>query len=183
MTFNRGGRMSNQEQSGKSGLVFGARNLGGAIIDTLIADGWAMAGVARSTATLEKITQAGALALEADVTDQASVTRALAQATDANGRIDLVVNAASTYGGTRTGPFGGGPIAEASADAFGAWDGALETGRNRVMTMLAALIASLVAVAFIVKSVRGVTRRHRAATSRRLAAGTTDPHLMAHPKD
>src|SRR6267378_1885680 len=107
--------MSHQEQSGKSGLVFGARNLGGAIIDTLIADGWAMAGVARSTATLEKIAQAGALALEADVTDQASVTRALARATEANGRIDLVVNAASTYGGTRTGPFGGGPIAEASA--------------------------------------------------------------------
>ena len=75
---------------------------------------------------------------------------------------------------------------QASADAFGAWDGALETGRNRVMTMLAALIASLVAVAFMVNSVRGVTRRHRAATSRRLAAGAsgaTDPHLMAHPKD
>ena len=78
---------------------------------------------------------------------------------------------------------------QASADAFDAWDGALETGRNRVMTMLAALIASLVAVAFIVNTVRGVTRRHKAATSRRLAAGATgatgptDPHLMAHPKD
>src|SRR4029077_11157304 len=117
----RGGRMSNQEQSGKSGLVFGARNLGGAIIDTLIADGWAMAGVARSTATLEKIANAGALALEADVTDQASVTRALGRATEANGRIDLVVNAAAAYGRTRTGPFGGGPIAEASADAFDSW--------------------------------------------------------------
>jgi hypothetical protein len=88
---NGGGRMSNQEQRAKSGLVFGARNLGGAIIDTLIADGWAMAGVARSTATLEKIAKAGALALEADVTDQASVTRALGQAAEANGRIDLVV--------------------------------------------------------------------------------------------
>jgi len=75
---------------------------------------------------------------------------------------------------------------QASARAFDAWDSALETGRNRVMTMLAALIASLVAVAFMVNSVRGVTRRHRAATSRRLAAGAsgaTDPHLMAHPKD
>ena len=41
------------------------------------------------------------------------------------------------------------------------------------MTMLAALIASLVAVAFIVNTVRGVTRRHKAAASRRLAAGTT----------
>ncbi len=77
---------------------------------------------------------------------------------------------------------------QASADAFDAWDGALETGRNRVMTMLAALIASLVAVAFIVNTVRGVTRRHKAAASRRLAAGTTGAtgptdHLMAHPKD
>ena len=99
--------MSNQEQSGKSGLVFGARNLGGAIIDTLIADGWAMAGVARSTGTLEKIASAGALALEADVTDQASVTRALGGATEANDRIDLVFNAAAAYGGARTGPFGG----------------------------------------------------------------------------
>ncbi len=113
--------MSNQEQSGKSGLVFGARNLGRAIIDKLIADGWAMAGVARSTETLEKIAGAGALALEADVTDQASVTRALGQAAEANGRIDLVVNAAAAYGGTRTGPFGGGPIAEAAADAFDSW--------------------------------------------------------------
>jgi 3-oxoacyl-[acyl-carrier protein] reductase len=113
--------MSNQEQSGRSGLVFGARNLGGAIIDTLVADGWAMAGVARSTETLEKIARAGALALEADVTDQASVTQALGQAAQANGRIDLVVNAAAAYGGTRSGPFGGGPIAEASPDAFDSW--------------------------------------------------------------
>jgi hypothetical protein len=72
---------------------------------------------------------------------------------------------------------------QASADAFDAWDGALETGRNRVMTMLAALIASLVAVAFVVNGVRGVNRRRRAATSRRVPAGATDPHLMAHPKD
>jgi hypothetical protein len=48
--------VSNQEQSGKSGLVFGARNLGGAII-----------------------------------------------------------------GGPRIGPFGGGQIAEADADAFDSW--------------------------------------------------------------
>src|SRR6202043_1901692 len=34
---------------------------------------------------------------------------------------DLVVNAASAYGGTRSGPFGGGPIAEAGPDAFDAW--------------------------------------------------------------
>src|ERR1700760_4236742 len=80
-----------------------------------------MAGVARSAETLEKITRAGALALEADVTDQASVTRALGRAAEANGRVDLVVNAAAAYGGTRTGPFGGGPIADAAPDAFDSW--------------------------------------------------------------
>jgi len=76
---------------------------------------------------------------------------------------------------------------QASADAFDAWDGARETGRNRVMTMLAALTASLVAVAFIVNGVRGVAHRRRAATSRRAAAAAaaaaTDQRLMAHPKD
>ncbi|MFL5750077.1 MAG: hypothetical protein ACJ767_05620, partial [Chloroflexota bacterium] len=48
---------------------------------------------------------------------------------------------------------------EASAAAYGAWDSARERGRNRVMTMLAAAIAALVAVAFIVNGARGVARR------------------------
>ena len=36
----------------RSALVFGARNLGRAVIETLIADGWSVAGVARSDGTL-----------------------------------------------------------------------------------------------------------------------------------
>ena len=36
-------------------------------------------------------------------------------------RPDLVVNAAAAYGGTRTGPFGGGPIADAAPEAFDSW--------------------------------------------------------------
>ena len=83
--------------------------------------GWAVAGVARSDATLEGVTAAGALALYADVTDQASVRGAVERAGQAHGGVDLVVNAASAYGGTRTGPFGGGPIASADADAFDSW--------------------------------------------------------------
>jgi hypothetical protein len=68
---------------------------------------------------------------------------------------------------------------QASADAFDAWDGAREQGRNRVMTILAALIASLVAVAFIVNGVRGVASRRTAR-----AAGPPDPRgMMAHPKE
>ena len=107
--------------AGRSAVVFGARNLGKAVIDLLCSEGWAVAGVARSEATLEGVTAAGALALRADVTDQASVTDALEQAAAAHGRIDLIVNAASAYGGDRSGPFGGGPISDAPPEAFDAW--------------------------------------------------------------
>jgi NAD(P)-dependent dehydrogenase (short-subunit alcohol dehydrogenase family) len=113
--------MSEQRQNRPSALVFGARNLGRAIIERLIEADWALAGVARSEETLQGITAAGALALRADVTDQASVRHAVERAAAAHGGIDLVVNAASAYGGTRSGPFGGGPIAEADADAFDSW--------------------------------------------------------------
>jgi NAD(P)-dependent dehydrogenase (short-subunit alcohol dehydrogenase family) len=108
-------------EAGRSAVVFGARNLGRAVIDLLRSEGWAVAGVARSDATLEGVTAAGALALRADVTDQASVTDVLEQAAAAHGRIDLVVNAASAYGGERSGPFGGGPIVGAPPEAFDAW--------------------------------------------------------------
>jgi NAD(P)-dependent dehydrogenase (short-subunit alcohol dehydrogenase family) len=107
-----------------SALIFGARNLGRAVIEDLRGRGWAVAAVARSEATLELASAAGALALRADVTDQASVQDALRQAADAHGRVDLAVNAASAYGGQRTGPFGGGPIAEAGPEAFDSWTAA-----------------------------------------------------------
>ena len=37
------------------------------------------------------------------------------------GAVDLVVNAASAYGGTGSGPFGGGLVGEAAPDAFDDW--------------------------------------------------------------
>ena len=97
----------------RSAVVFGARNLGRAVIELLGAEGWAVTGVARSDATLEAVTATGALALRADVTDQESVTQVLEQAAAAHGGVDLVVNAASAYGGDRSGPFAAVPIAEA----------------------------------------------------------------------
>ena len=105
----------------RSAVVFGARNLGRAVIELLGTEGWAVTGVARSDATLEAVTATGALALRADVTDQESVTQVLEQAAAAHGGVDLVVNAASAYGGDRSGPFGGGPVAEAPREAFDAW--------------------------------------------------------------
>jgi NAD(P)-dependent dehydrogenase (short-subunit alcohol dehydrogenase family) len=105
----------------RSALVFGARNLGRAVIETLVAEGWAVAGVARSQATLDGVTEAGGLALQADVTDPASVYAALNEVAAAHGGVDLALNAAAAYGGDRSGPFGGGPIAEADFSGFDSW--------------------------------------------------------------
>src|SRR6201987_1250687 len=108
----------------RSAVVFGARNLGRAVIELLVSDGWAVTGVARSASPLEGVSAAGALALEADVTDPASVHGVLEQAAAAHGGVELVVNAASAYGGDGPRPFGGGPIAEAGLDAFDSWTAA-----------------------------------------------------------
>jgi 3-oxoacyl-[acyl-carrier protein] reductase len=62
-------------EDGRSALVFGARNLGRAIIETLSGAGWSVAGVARSDRTLEGVTAAGALAIRADVTIRAASAR------------------------------------------------------------------------------------------------------------
>jgi 3-oxoacyl-[acyl-carrier protein] reductase len=102
-------------------VVFGARNLGRAVIELLVSDGWAVTGVARSQSTLDGVAAAGADAVKGDVTDPASVLQVLDDAAGVHGAVELVVNAAAAYGGDRTGPFGGGPIAEADGDGFDAW--------------------------------------------------------------
>jgi NAD(P)-dependent dehydrogenase (short-subunit alcohol dehydrogenase family) len=114
--------MSEMQAAGqRSAVVFGARNLGRAVIELLVSDGWAVTGVARSQRTLDGVTRAGARAVEADVTDPASVYGVLEHAAATQGGVDLVLNAASAYGGNRSGPFGGGPIADAEPDGFDSW--------------------------------------------------------------
>jgi NAD(P)-dependent dehydrogenase (short-subunit alcohol dehydrogenase family) len=108
-------------RQGRSALIFGARNLGRAVVEDLIGRGWAVTAVARSDATLELARAAGARAVRADITDAASIEGALQEAAEAQGGLDLVINAASAYGGDRSGPFGGGPMAQAAPDAFEAW--------------------------------------------------------------
>src|SRR5450432_2828809 len=108
--------MSEIQGKQRSAVVFGARNLGRAVIELLVSEGWAVAGAARSRSTLDGVSASGALALKADVTDPASVHGALEQAAAANGGVELMVNAAAAYGGDRSGPFGGGPISEADPD-------------------------------------------------------------------
>ena len=113
--------MTEMQGKQRSAVVFGARNLGRAVIELLVDEGWAVTGAARTRSTLDGATASGALALEADVTDPASVYGVLEQAAVAYGGVDLMVNAASAYGGDRAGRFGGGPIAEADLDGFDAW--------------------------------------------------------------
>jgi len=105
----------------QTAVVFGARNLGRAVIEKLVSEGWSVVGVARSQTTLDGVSAAGARAVKADVTDPESVLGVLEQAAAQHGSVQLMVNAASAYGGDRSGPFGGGPIAEAQPQAFDSW--------------------------------------------------------------
>jgi NAD(P)-dependent dehydrogenase (short-subunit alcohol dehydrogenase family) len=104
-------------------LVIGARHFGFAIIERLLADGWSVTGGARSAETLANVRGVGARAREVDVTDQASVLAALQACAEDDGRLELVVNAASPQHSAprAAGPFGGGVLAEAAADAFDSW--------------------------------------------------------------
>jgi NAD(P)-dependent dehydrogenase (short-subunit alcohol dehydrogenase family) len=143
----------------RSALIFGARNLGKAIIETLVADGWGVAGVARTDETLAGVTAAGALAIRADVTDTASVTGALEETAAAYGPVDLVVNAASTYGGARSGPFGGGPLAEAAPDAFDSWAVAPPRAAFTFLSATARYLVDQGRPATIVQATGGSSRR------------------------
>ena len=143
-------------QQDRSALIFGARNLGRAVIEDLIARGWAVTAVARSDATLELVRSAGARAQRADITDAASIEGALREAAEAQGGLDLVVNAASAYGGDRSGPFGGGPMAEAAPEAFEAW----------------AAAPARAAFLFLSTAARFVVAQHRPATLIQVTGGS-----------
>ena len=162
--------MGPSEDRRRSAVVFGARNLGRAIIELLLAEGWSVTGVARSEETLAGITAAGALAVRADVTDQASVRAVLEQAAAAHGGVDLVVNAASAYGGDRSGPFGGGPIADAPPGAFDSWAVAPARSAFAFLSASGAFLLAQGTPATVIQATGGSSRR--AAAGRGLwAAG------------
>jgi NAD(P)-dependent dehydrogenase (short-subunit alcohol dehydrogenase family) len=79
----------------RSAVVFGARNLGRAIVELLVSDGRAVTRAARSRSTLDGVSASGALALKDDVTNPASVCGVPEQAAAAHGGVELVVNAAA----------------------------------------------------------------------------------------
>ncbi|MCW3007550.1 MAG: family NAD(P)-dependent oxidoreductase [Solirubrobacterales bacterium] len=142
-----------------SAIVFGARNLGRAVIEALIAEGWWVTGVARSQATLDGVAAAGALPLQADVTDPASVYAALDDAAAAHGAVDLAVNATSAYGGDRSGPFGGGPIAEADLGGFDSWAAAPARSAFSFLSASARFVVAQGGPATLVQVTGGSARR------------------------
>jgi NAD(P)-dependent dehydrogenase (short-subunit alcohol dehydrogenase family) len=106
-------------------LVLGARNLGGAILDHFLAAGWSGGAVARSADTLDAVRARGALALEADAADPEALRAALRRARDELGDLRLLVNAVSASRPPGGGPFGGGPLAEATVAGFRGWSAAV----------------------------------------------------------
>jgi NAD(P)-dependent dehydrogenase (short-subunit alcohol dehydrogenase family) len=100
-------------------LTLGARNLGGAIAEHFSAQGWNVAGAARSQETADKLAERipGALAMTADATDPDQVAGAARQAQERFGSVDLIVNAVSP-GMRSQGQFGGGPLLESTFEDF-----------------------------------------------------------------
>jgi NAD(P)-dependent dehydrogenase (short-subunit alcohol dehydrogenase family) len=100
--------------------VLGARNLGGAIAEHFVSRGWQAAAVARSEESLAGVRESGILAIQADAAEPAELDAALERARTELGDLDAIVNAISAA--TASGPpFGGGPIADASVEAFRGW--------------------------------------------------------------
>jgi NAD(P)-dependent dehydrogenase (short-subunit alcohol dehydrogenase family) len=106
-------------------LVFGARNLGRVLASDLANDGWRVAAVARTEATIRILEDdvPGAVGIIADAKDPDDVERVFADV----GEVDLVVNAITTT------PSYGGPIHEAPPDALDAYVGELLPGIFNVM--------------------------------------------------
>jgi NAD(P)-dependent dehydrogenase (short-subunit alcohol dehydrogenase family) len=77
--------------------------------------------VARSEETLDTVRQKGALAIDADAAEEASLGGALSSARAEFGSLDAVINAVSASRPPGAGPFGGGDLASADLAGFHGW--------------------------------------------------------------
>lgn len=103
-------------------LVLGARNLGGAVVRQFAAAGWKTAAVAQSDDTLARAREDGALAFRADAADLGALAAVVEEARSGLGSLDAIINAVSASRAPQDGgPFGGGPLADASPAAFDGW--------------------------------------------------------------
>jgi NAD(P)-dependent dehydrogenase (short-subunit alcohol dehydrogenase family) len=146
------------ERATSTALVIGARNLGFAIIQRLLADGWNVTGGAVSAETLDRVRGAGAHPVEMDVTDQASVLAALEEVGARFGRVDLVVNAASPYAAAG-GPFGGGNLADSDPDSFERWTTSPARGAYAALSASARFLKAQGGPATVIQISGGSARR------------------------
>lgn len=109
----------------RGALVLGARNLGGAILDHLIAHGWRGAAVARDEESLARVRARGGMPIRADAADPGELDAAIAEASEELGSLSLIVNAVSASRRPEGQPFGGGPLADATLDGFRGWASAV----------------------------------------------------------
>jgi NADP-dependent 3-hydroxy acid dehydrogenase YdfG len=129
--------------AGRVAVVTGAASgIGGAVAVLLAAQGARVALLARRAERLETVAQkiradgGEALAVVADVTDDASVDRAAAAVRDAYGTVDLVVNNA--------GVMLPNPIADGRADE---WQRMIDTNVSGVLRIIRAFTGDLLATA------------------------------------
>ena len=107
-------------------VILGARNLGGAILDHLIAEGWRGAAIARSEETATAVRERGALGIAADASDVDDLAAALGRVREDLGSPRLIVNAVTAARPPDDGaPWGGGPVAEATVAGFRGWAAAV----------------------------------------------------------
>jgi NAD(P)-dependent dehydrogenase (short-subunit alcohol dehydrogenase family) len=101
-------------------LILGARNLGRAIGEHLATARWKVAGVAltQETAAAFEASIPGSLGMAVDASEPAAVHAAAARTRERFGSLDLMVNAVAAGPSPDGGPFGGGPLADASPEAL-----------------------------------------------------------------
>lgn len=101
--------------------MFGARNVGRAVVADRLAAGWRGLAVARSDATLDALRAAhpGVVTVRGDAGDHAVVAEALGRAEADLGGLDLVVNATTSV--PRDHSFGGGPVTQAPPERLDSW--------------------------------------------------------------
>lgn len=102
-------------------VVFGARNVGRAVVADRLAAGWRAVAVARGDETLDALRTAhpGVLTVAGDAGDHEVVAEALGRAERDLGGLDLVVNATTSV--PRDHSFGGGPVIDAPPERLESW--------------------------------------------------------------
>lgn len=102
----------------RSAVVFGARNVGRAVVLRLHSEGWRVLALARTSETLNGLPVAVATRT-IDAAKPGEVAAAIDFARTEFGRIDLIVNAMTSP--PRDQPFGGGAIADGPSDRLEEW--------------------------------------------------------------